>query len=186
MSFTPADLFDATAINEFGSARGWYTTSDASASLGATWYTLPLHKDSEAASKSTESKKDDEGGTSHRTGIKKEGTFTGTWMQRGELVYNFIDYAQDNIIAIIKELNEDALSGKILYALLPICQGDGNLSVKNPGGETAFAFSLTKAPASVTVNLATASGLTGAATTLTGTIVCEPNKFFGILGVTAV
>jgi hypothetical protein len=188
MSFTPANLYDATAINEFGSDRGWWATSTSSGTLGSTWYSLPLHKDSEAAKKTTVSKKDDEGGTARRTGVKQEGTFSGTWMQRGELVLQFIDYAQDNIIAILKELNIEALSGKILYALCPICQGDGNISIKNPGGEVPFTFDLTKAPASISLNLATAAGagVTGSATALSGTIVCEPNKFFGILGVTKV
>lgn len=179
------DVYDASAINEFGSGRGWYIVSTATGPSTGAYTTMPLFKDSTLSKKATTTKKEDEGGLSFQAGTKYEGQFTGTFMQRSELVFQFIDFCNDNYVAIVKELNRQTLAGDYLYAFIPIAQGDGGKEIKAPGGEVAFTYDLTAAPDSINYALGSCTGFTGSKVTITGTVTVPVDEYFGIIAISA-
>lgn len=183
MPFSGGDIYDTGNINELGSGRGWFIDSTSSGPSTGAFLEGPLFKDSTIVKNANVTKKEDEGGTSYQAGVKYEGQFTGTWMQRDALVYDFIDYCNSNYIAWVKELNVQALSGDYLYAFIPICKGDGKKEIKNPGGEVSFTYDLTAAPDSINFNLGSCTGFDGAQVTVTGTVTVPLGEFFGIIAI---
>lgn len=183
MPFTPADLINTANINELGSGKGWYIASTSTGPSTGEFFSGPLFKDSTIAKNASVTKKEDEGGISYQAGVKYEGQFTGTWMQRDADVFDFIDYCNDNYVAWVKELNVQALSGDYLYCFIPIAKGDGKKEIKAPGGEISFTYDLTAAPDSINFNLGSCTGFDGAKVTPTGTVTVPLGEFFGIIAI---
>jgi len=91
-----------------------------------------------------------------------------------------VNLMRDKYFTIVKEHAETEINSDYIYIVMPICKYVPEATIKQPGGENAYKFSLEAPTTTVTVSLTNAATGGTFSSTLTGNKVFSSGTYWDV------
>jgi len=175
-TYVPGKL--SGAVNNLGSENAVLAECNSSGSIIGTWAQFGIIKDSTLTDNTEQVTLTSEAGRQYKRNGSRNVEFTMTIMQTDTTTMTAVNLMRDKYFTIVKEHAETEINSDYIYIVMPICKYVPEATIKQPGGENAYKFSLEAPTTTVTVSLTNAATGGTFSSTLTGNSVFSSGTYW--------